>query len=93
MIDRVGALVDPRGLLCGDVDRLQVVAETQGEIDVRPRVLAIIRCRTDDCRSSDPVVAPRDRDETIAESLPFGNAEHAGIVWGGPWRNCSVCAA
>ncbi len=82
MIDGVGALVDARGPLGGDIIRLETVGKTQGEIDVRPRILAIIRSRSDDGGSSDPVVAPRGRDETSAQGLPFGDAEHASIVWG-----------
>ena len=55
MIDGGGALVNTRGPLGGDVIGLEAVGKTQGEIDVRPRVLAIIRSRSDDGRSSDPV--------------------------------------
>jgi hypothetical protein len=81
MIDGTGALVDPRGPVGDDVIRLEAVGKTQGEIDVRPRIFAIHRPRSDDGGRSDPVVLPRGRDQTIAQGLAFANAEHGGIVW------------
>jgi hypothetical protein len=68
--------VDPRGPGGGDVIRLEAVGKTQGEIDVRPRIFAISRPRSDDSGSSDPVVRPRGRDQTIAQGLAVANAEH-----------------
>ena len=80
MINGAVVLIHPPSPGVGDICGLQAGGQTEGEVDVRPLVLAVDGRRTDNRRSPDPLVHPRSRDEAFAEVAPLAPAEHRPIV-------------
>ena len=73
-------VIHPRSPGAADVCGLQAGGKSESEVDVRPLVLTMGDCRTDNRRSPDPLVHPRRRDEAFAKIAPLPLAEHRLIV-------------